>query len=59
MSLSFLTPAALQREAERQRHMARRAADCPIGYTRDAWARRCMEQARECERRAASEARTN
>lgn len=48
MQLStYLTPAALAREAERQRHMAKHAANCPTGYSRDAWKARCMKRAHE------------
>lgn len=45
--LSTLTPAALAREAERQLAMARHAADCPAGYTRETWRNRCVARARE------------
>ena len=52
MLLSCLTPAALAREAERLRHMAKHAADHPTGYTRDGWQRRCDKLARDLDRRA-------
>jgi hypothetical protein len=52
MLVSALTPAALSREAERQRHMARHAEDRPCGYTREAWARRCLSNAARLERAA-------
>lgn len=52
MLATALTPAALAREAERQRMMARHAEDRPLGYTREAWARRCEANARRLERAA-------
>ena len=52
MLATALTPAALTREAERQRMMARHAEDRPIGYTREAWAMRCEANARRLERAA-------
>lgn len=47
-----VTPAALIREAQRLRMMARHAADAPCGYTRDAWRKRCIALAHSLERRA-------
>lgn len=53
MSCAYhITPAALSREAERRRNMARHAEDRPVGYTREAWARRCLAVARDLDRRA-------
>lgn len=45
MFTSFLTPAAAAREVERLRVMAKRAEDRPVGYTREAWAKRCAKLA--------------
>lgn len=52
MRTSYLTPAALSREAQRRRHMAKHAADCPPGYTPDRWRRHCLAVAETYEREA-------
>lgn len=49
---TYLTPAALAREAERQRHMAKRAADCPRGFTPEGWRKHCAARALDYDRRA-------
>lgn len=53
MQHSYLTPAALSREAQRRRHMAKHAADHPPGYTPERWRKHCLAVAETYERQAA------